>query len=533
MTQLPTQTQKYWSSAQFTITDTDIEQIYNHFLEVERPQEISDISRVVIGYRIEEDRRKIKPLMRNHTVYQPHKSYSVGEAVVFPAEAFAQGEVTAVRDGNNPQHDTFQVVQITLSDGTQREYAAGLSIEHPLNEGDGLATLNLDSPDPEEIYEQYGVHIDETLGAKMADNPEFICLGNQWFVKGLMADISVGHLHLADAVLEMSEGGPLATAEILVHLDMDKNIPTEVQEFSLNHGLLLDNRFDEVAPPDRVVWFSRRLEPDSVQETPFLLQLDKSEEANYDRDLINKALRQIEIEIGDEWSPIEVGTTPMAAQVTVTYPHRRSGTLPLNYRTRPLFPFGLTNRQIITLIDETTEQKIQAWAVEEGRYITGLEEWFNENNVPVGAFITLKPREGKSGTATISLQRRPRPRREWVRLAQVEGKSIQFSLERRPVGNDYDDLMIVGTDQIAAVDALANSSENKRRSLAAILASMMPSLSQESGSQGAVHAKTLYSVVNLLRRVTPGMLFAELVRHPAFLPVGDQYWRFDQQKWQN
>jgi hypothetical protein len=51
--------------------------------------------------------------------------------------------------------------------------------------------------------------------------------------------------------------------------------------------------------------------------------------------------------------------------------------------------------------------------------------------------------------------------------------------------------------------------------------------------QNTVHAKTLYSAINMLRRVPPGPLFAELVRYPAFQPVGDHYWRFESSRWQS
>ena len=43
MIQAQTQTAKYWG-AQFSYTDADIEQLYNHFLEVEKPQTIEQLA---------------------------------------------------------------------------------------------------------------------------------------------------------------------------------------------------------------------------------------------------------------------------------------------------------------------------------------------------------------------------------------------------------------------------------------------------------------------------------------------------------
>ncbi|MCI0396773.1 MAG: hypothetical protein L0322_17780, partial [Chloroflexi bacterium] len=63
-------------------------------------------------------------------------------------------------------------------------------------------------------------------------------------------------------------------------------------------------------------------------------------------------------------------------------------------------------------------------------------------------------------------------------------------------------------------------------SLASLLVEIFPQLAALN-PQRTVHAKTLYSAVNMLRRVPPGPLFAELVKHQAFHPVGDHYWQYE------
>jgi hypothetical protein len=163
--------------------------------------------------------------------------------------------------------------------------------------------------------------------------------------------------------------------------------------------------------------------------------------------------------------------------------------------------------------------------------VGGLSAWYETNDLPVGGYLTLTP-SGRPGKVYLDYSRRPKARREWVRLGTISNGQLAFTLDKRNVGCDYDDLMIVGTEQSAAVDLLFRSGENQRRSLPALLAQIMPSLG-ESGPQNAVHAKTLYSAINMLRRTTPGAIFAELIRHPAFQTVGDQYWLFNPQKWQN
>jgi hypothetical protein len=134
------------------------------------------------------------------------------------------------------------------------------------------------------------------------------------------------------------------------------------------------------------------------------------------------------------------------------------------------------------------------------------------------------------GVLSLGYDRR-RAQREWVRLATAVDHRIQFELKRRSVSCGYDDLMIVGTDTIAAIDALWRRAESQQRTVASLLAEIFPQLAQLT-PQNSVHAKTLYSALNMIRRVPPGPLFAELVRHPAFQPVGDHYWQFDKSRWQ-
>lgn len=528
VTQLAIHMEEYWASADFALSDNDIEQIYNHFLEVERPQTIEQITQQVIRQRLADEKNKLKPRLEGRIVYQPGRNYAVGDKLVFPLLQFMHGTVSSIRPAGNPQTGPFQAILVKLENGKEKEFAAEFEHDHPLNEGDGLQAVNLEAPNPDAIFAQHAPHLIERITAQLQKHGEFVRLGRQWFVKGLMLDINIGHLHLAEAVLEMNEGGPLPTPEIMEHLDLSKKIRPEVQEFSLNYNLLHDDRFDEVAPPGKVLWFLRRMEPANVREAPDRLVPDKRP---YDPALLSKNLLQLERELDDEWSELEGLNTPRQVTVTLTYPHRWAGTLPLSSKMRPLFPLGITQRQIVTLADAETGDEMPVWVVSDGRYISGLNHWYRENKIPIGAYISLAPSD-EPGVVLIDCQRRPKPRREWVWLATVEDGKLRFQLDKRAIGCEYDDLMIVGTDFVAAVDALFRSSAVQNRPLANLLAEIMPSLS-ESGPQNAVHAKTLYSAINMIRRVTPGAVFAELVRHPAFVAVGDYYWQFDQQRWQN
>jgi hypothetical protein len=294
-----------------------------------------------------------------------------------------------------------------------------------------------------------------------------------------------------------------------------------VRLFSLNYALTEDKRFDEIGPAGKVAWFLRKAEPDAVHVTPERLRYSP---VTYDRDQLSPQLLLLERELDDEWSELELPETAQATIFALTYPHRRAGTLPFSSRIRPLFPIGSSPRQRAIIVDEQSGDEIVAWVVQEGRYIYGLAEWYMDHSIPVGGFVTLKPGQ-EPGTVLIDFDRR-RPKREWVRLATIEDNQLTFELERRSVGCGYDDLLIVGTDYVGAVDSLARRFESSDKSLPSILTGMFPSLAALN-PQESVHTKTIYSAINMVRRVPPGPLFAELIEHPAFQPVGDHYWQYD------
>lgn len=518
MIQPQTQTTAYWGPT-FALTDSDIEQLINHFLEVEQPLTLNELARVIIGHRLNEEKKQIKRNMANRSLYHPHSHYNVGELLVFPALQFVSGQVIDAREGKNPQIGKFSVIKVELN-GKEREFAADYPLDHPLNRDNGSIFEMLEMISAEEIYKLYGPIVVQHLATALPGRDNFVRLGQVWFLKDLMLDINIGHLHLAEAVLEVSDGGPLTTEEIMVHLDLANDSHTSVRTFSLNHALFYDGRFDEVAPKGKIAWFLRRMEPEGVQTTPERL---KYTPIPYDRTLLNAQLLVLERELDDEWSDLERSNTPQPVVFTLTYPHRWAGTIPLTSRIAPLFPLGISPRQRFLLIDEATSEEIVVWAVQGGRYIHGLAEWYQANAIPVGGFLTLRP--GPAGAIYLNFDRR-RGQKEWVRLASVGDGRVKFDISRRTIGCGYDELMLVGTDYIAAVDVLWRRAESQQRPVASLLAEIFPELITNA-SQRAVHAKTLYSAIQILRRMPPGPLFAELVNNPLFQSVGDYYWQFD------
>lgn len=517
MIQPKTQTRKYWVS-DFAIADSDIEPIYNYFLERERPLPIEEIARVVMEHRVAKEQKEVQERLAERIVYQPKLEYALDDKLVFPAMKFTHGVVVGHRKGFNPHYGNFSVVKVKLN-GKEREFAAGLEIDHPLNSDEPLDLLT--EVDVDELYDLYGDVVTEKVAGSLEEREEFIRLGKEWFIKGLMLDINIGHLHLAEAVLEVNGGGPLPPEEIIVHLDLDDAVDASIKTFSLNYALLNDDRFDEVAPAGQVAWYLRRMEPEYVRETPERLIYHP---VSYDKALISPQLMLLEQELDDEWSDFSPVTEAQPTLLSLIYPHRWAGTLPLSSRTRPLFPPSVSPRQQIIFIDDETDEEIVGWVVQYKRYVYGLQEWYEKHKIPVGGFISLKPGP-EPGVVLLGYDRR-KPQREWVRLANVIDNRLTFELQRRSIGCGYDDLLIVGTDYVAAVDAYMRRSQEKQRPLASLLLEIAPELAGLN-PQNSVHAKTIYSAVNMLKRVPPGPVFAELARHPAFQPVGDHYWQID------
>ncbi|MFN2187963.1 MAG: hypothetical protein ACK2T3_04305, partial [Candidatus Promineifilaceae bacterium] len=404
---------EYWVS-DLVIDDADVEQIYNHFLEVEKPQTASQISEVIIKFRVDKERDRINNLLKGRALYQPRESFKVGEEIVFPALRFASGTVQSIREGYDPSYGRYNVLSVEI-DSKEREFASDLPGEHKLNIENGDGYDPLENVDLDDIKARYGVPVTKVVLEALSKRDEFVRVGDRWFIRDLMADVNIGHLHLAEAVLDMNEGGPLPPREVIVHLDLDEGLEEDVRLFSLNWALLNDERFDEVGPPGHIAWFLRKAEPDAAHVVPERLRY---EPIDFDRAQLSPQLALLVNELDDEWSDLEA---PQSAQPTIfalTYPHRRAGTIPLSSRNRPLFPTGSSPRQRVTLVDEQSGEEIVAWVVREGRYVYGLNQWYSEHSIPVGGFITLKPGP-EPGKVLIDFDRR-RPKREWVRLATVE-----------------------------------------------------------------------------------------------------------------
>src|SRR5205085_2084383 len=205
------------------------------------------------------------------------------------------------------------------------------------------------------------------------------------------------------------------------------------------------------------------------------------------------------------------------------YPHRRVGTLPLTSRIARMFPTAISSPRIrVTLVDAQDGAEFAGWVVHEGKYVLGLAEFYKRHKLPIGAYVTIRTTEDP-GRLIVDFDAH-RPRTEYIRLAQPTNGKLTFANFKRSIGAGYDELLILGAEDLEGVDAVWGQARDRKRGLAEIMKDLIPELARLN-PQNSVHAKTLYSAVNVVRRCPPGPIFAALVSRPEFEHVGGPYWR--------
>lgn len=512
----------------FQISDEDIETISNLLLENEQPLDTESLARILIEERLAQEVTALQNRFKDARFYNPAERYKIGQHLIFPALEFASGVVIEEREGINPDYEPFTVIQVEFEETNgstakqTREFASGLSTPHPLSrteENDYADILYANTPTVDEILQAAGDDIIYTLENKLSESESLVQVTGKWFPKDLLVEVNVGHLHLAEAILDINGGGPLATSVILEEIGGLGSGSPALQEFSLNYVLKDDSRFDEVGPKGSVLWYLYRLEPVEVQQVPKILQYTP---INYDRSLLTPDLLELERELDDELSPPEGQQNSVRKpMVILNYPHRRAGTLPLNAAMRQVFPTTQrTLRTYVTLVDGQDGEEYPGWIVRKERYVYGLNKFYRKHKLPVGCFITARQGD-KAGQIVVDFNAY-RPRTEWIRLIVPKNNQIAFEEARRSIGADYDDLMLLGADDLEAVDALANSQQ--RKPLSAIIQNVIAALAPMT-PQRTVHAKTIYSALNVVKRCPPGPIFATLVAEPDFQNVGGHYWK--------
>jgi hypothetical protein len=525
LAQRKTQTSVYWQE-QFTVDANDIEHLYNLLLERNEPQLVESLALALVQRHCQMEEMAIRAELQRGILYQPKQGYRTGDQLVFPRFDYATGDVVDTRPGYNPQYGNFTVLRIRFEgNGGVRDFVADFPHPHPLNLEEGQSLAEAEGlASPQELFDLYKNPILAEVAAALEEHEDFINFRGRWFLKGLLVPIHDGHLNIAEAAIDIANK-PLPVDVILKNLDLPAGIPRDTQIISLNSALHADQRFDNVGPKGQVLWYLQHMEPPEVAEAPMQL---KAVKLSYDLDRFDNELRRLVAEVDDEATDPSLIRPPISdaetVVVTLNYPHWRAGTLPITPKTEAFFPEADEHHARIIVTDKRSGEEIPGWVVSKQRYMFGLKEWYREHQLPVGAYISLYRTDDP---LVVMIDYQPvRLRREWIRVAVPQDGRVSFQLLKQPITCEYDDLMVMGVNDSAGLDAQWVKTEQQQRPLLPLLRQLFPELSKLN-PQGAVHAKTLYSAVNVVRRCPPAPIFHELATQACFVPMGHAYWTYD------
>ena len=310
----------------------------------------------------------------------------------------------------------------------------------------------------------------------LTTNTDFVRIAGRWFPRALLVEINIGHLNLAEAVLDMAGGGPLPTSALLEQIEVSSNVNPKLLEFSFDFALQEDVRFDEVGPAGIILWHLQRLEPKQVLETPIYLRYVGIES---DRSQLTEEMLELERELDDELTPMDGQYEYMEeVEICLIYPHWRSGTLPLSARTRHLFPTAYEAPRIrFTIVSADTNERFPAWVVRPSRYVYGLKEWYEERGLMPGSLFRIK-RGKKKGEVIVKSESR-RATRDWVRTVLVgsDGKPV-FAMLRQIVTSTIDERMAIAVPDVEGIDGIWERYKKERPPFERIVVNVMQELSK-------------------------------------------------------
>lgn len=514
----------YWQT--YSPGKKDLEFISTYLFENETPLTVKELVPVLVGERIDAERQALTSQQQaGGRLYLPKERYQAGEELVFPAKDWKKGRVTGKRPGVNPDLGDFEVLEVELEGGTPRLFAAGLE-EHKLNQPVEIAAddqlLN-----PENVLAAYGREIEQKLAHSLSADDGLVQIAGRWFPRALLVDVNLGHLNLAEAVLDEATGKPLPTTTLIEQVELPGDVNPKLIEFSMNYALQEDERFDEVGPAGEVLWCLKRLEPQDVQQVPLPLQYA---EIPYDRAVLTPEMLALECELDDELADCD----PPAAEtdeavVSLSYPHWRAGTLPVSARLRSLFPTAYESPRVrFTLLDGQSKVEMPAWLVRQRGYVAGLGAFFQKYGLMPGSLVTVT--KGNQPGQVIVTPRTRRPTRDWVRTVLVGSDGgIVFAMLKQNLTSEFNERMVIAVPDAAGVDDACAQVAKQRLPFERLVGGMMREL-VKLNVQGHVHAQELYSALNILRRCPPGPLLAFLTGEAKYTHVGDLHYRVSERE---
>jgi hypothetical protein len=246
----PTQTEKYWRN-EFELTAEDETDLQEDFFLQNCPLSTGQISRLLMDWRLSED----KPVSSGK--YSSTEQYQVGQKIIFAALDDDIGEVMAIRDGENERYGSFRVIKVYFAEYDEtREFASELDpsrFEVQLSDDPNEGLLS-----SEELYTSFGSIVLNSIQEALNKSANFVQWGNDWISTIILVPYNQGHLHIADAMIDIM-GSAMQTTELLKEIPLEGEYAQEIKEFSLNYILSQDTRFKNVGTQSEPLWYLLRL----------------------------------------------------------------------------------------------------------------------------------------------------------------------------------------------------------------------------------------------------------------------------------
>jgi len=525
---LHSQTEAFWRD-EYQVTDQDLDLVTSLILDAGKPRSADILAAAIIMRRVKREQQALAQMASRGDLYQPKNTYEVGQRLVFSAREFADGTVTDVREGYNPKYGEFSVIKVQFEDeGPELEFAAGFAYEHALNRPEEELLGGSDEAfSVEDLVATCLPYVRDRLSAALEEHDEFLRFEDEWYLQELLPDVDEGYLNLAEALI-YERDKPLSVSDILSALDLAEGTSVAAQSFALNRALASDARFDDVSLDDQPLWYLRQLEPTAVHTRPPVMDDPIRTEGG---ESIGLSMLDLVEDLGDELDDVPGMVLRELDQIAydVTFPHLYAGTMPSTQQLLTALKLEHNDRHArITLMDANSGKAYPVWLVPTQGYVCGLNEWYLEVGMCVGGRVEVSiPDEPL--TIAVSTQRARRSRSEFIRAAAAEGGTLTLQMQRASLDVEVDRDTVIYIPDPEEIATLMLTDRMRGLSLSEIVYHAFEELAK-LGSGGTVHAKSVYSAVNLMRRCGSVPIFQELTRRACYDPVGNNEWVFDPNK---
>ncbi len=516
--------ESYWQD--FSVGKKDIETIYNLLLEKAVPLSANEILYYLISSRIKNEIDSFqKQKSTQGKIYLPKDEYKVGDIISFPALNMEKGKIRTIRDGFNPDFLDLKVIEVEFNSGKPRSFASHLE-DHPLNQ---IMELSENDPnlDSSQVINTYGEDLIQRMEDALQRNDDLVKIAGSWFPRSLLVDVHIGHLNLAEAVLEEAKGGPISTRDLMKQVELTANADEKLLEFSFDLALQEDGRFDEVGPSGQTFWFLKELEPLDVREVPLFLKYIPKE---YPVEGLDKFMEMFEGTLYDELETMETpGLFSDKAEIGLTFSHWRSGTLPLPKALKKMFPSAYeAPRVMFTFFDPQENERFYGWVVRASKYICGLDKWYQKHELMPGSIVSVE-KSDTPGEIIIRFEK-SRQNKEWLKTVLVgSDQGFVFAMLKHSLTASFDERMAIAIPDVNALDEIWKNHIYEKESIEKTIIRVLRELAKLN-PQRQVHARELYAAVNVFRRCPPSLILYHLLNNDQVEHLGDLYFRIGEKE---